>query len=46
MYFIGRYVDRDTKINPYTQFQFKKKRKCTELNRLLFQFFYKMISIL
>ena len=30
MHFIGLGVNRDTKINPSTQFQFKKKRKCAE----------------
>ena len=48
MYFIGLDVDRDTKINPLTQFQFKNKnkRKCSELNRLLIQKVHKMIFIL
>ena len=35
MYFIGLGFDCSTKINPSTQFQFQKKRKCAELNRLL-----------
>ena len=43
---IGLGVDRDTKINPSTQFKFKKKRICAELNRLLIQKVYKMKSIL
>ena len=48
IYFIGLGVDRDTKINPLTQFQFKNKnkRKCAKLNRLLIQKVHKMISIL
>ena len=46
MYFIGLGFDRDTKINPSTQLQFKKKRKCTESNRLLIQKVYKIKSIL
>ena len=46
MYCIGLSVDRDTKINTSVQFQFKKKPKCVELNRLLIQKFYKMKSIL
>ena len=46
MSFIGLSVDRDTNINPSIQFQFKKKPKCVELNRLLIQKFYKMKSIL
>ena len=37
VYFIGLGVDRDIKINPSTQFKFKKKRKCVELNRLWIQ---------
>ena len=39
MYCIGLGVDRDTKINPSTQFFFK--RKC---NRLLIQKIYKIKS--
>ena len=46
MYFIGLGVHRDTKIDPLTQLQFKKKRKYAELNRLLIQKVYKMKSIL
>ena len=34
------------KNNTSTQFKFKKKRKCAELNRLLIQNIYKMKSIL
>ena len=46
IYFIGLGVDCDTKINPSTQFKFKKKRICAELNRLLIQKVHKIISIL
>ena len=46
MYFIGLVIDRDTKINPSIRFQFKRKRKCAELNMLLIQKNYKMKSIL
>ena len=46
MYFISLGVHRDTKIDPLTQFQFKKKRKYAELNRLLIQKVYKMKYIL
>ena len=35
-------LDRDTKINPSTQFLFKQKRKCAELNRLLIRKFTKL----
>ena len=41
MYFIGLGFDRGTQINLSTQFQFQKKRKCAELNRLLIQKFKK-----
>ena len=37
MYFIGLGFDRGRKIYPSTQFQFQRKRKCAELNRLLIQ---------
>ena len=37
IYFIGLGVQGDIIINPSTQFQYKKKRKSTELNRLLQQ---------
>ena len=46
MYFIGLGVNRNTKIDPSTQFKFKKKRKCAELNRIFIQTNYKMKSIL
>ena len=46
MYFIGLSVNRDTKINPSTQFKFNKKCKYTKLNRLLIQKVYKIKSIL
>ena len=46
IYFIGLGVEGDTIINPSTQFQYIKKRKSTELNRLLQQKFNKMKSIL
>ena len=46
VYFIGLGYDRETKINPLSQFQFKISRKCSELKRLLNDKGYKMTSIL
>ena len=41
IYAIGLDVEGDTKINPSTQFQFHKKRKCAELNRYWYKKFKK-----
>ena len=45
VYFISLGNDRDTKINPSSQFHFKKARKCCELVRILNEKVYKIKSI-
>ena len=46
VWYIGLGYDRSFKINPSTQFNHKKLRKCAELNRLLNEKVNKMKSIL
>ena len=46
IYFIGLGYDRVTKVNPSSQFQFKKPRKCGEIKIFLIEKGHKMKSIL
>ena len=46
MHCIGLGYDHKNKINPSSQFNYKKSRKCKELRRLLNEKSYKMKSIL
>ena len=46
MYYIGLGYACETKINPSSQYQYKKSRKCKELKRLLKEKMYEIKSIL
>ena len=46
VYYIDIGYDRETKINPSSQFKFKKSRKCMELKILLNKMNYKIKSFL
>ena len=46
VYYIGLSYARETKINPSSQFEYKKTRNCKELKKLLKEKGYKMKSIL